>query len=232
MSWVTSKPRRLCVLAILLFSSTCKPKVGDTCAVADVTCEDQANALACVGGRRARVACGGRTGCADAKCDQTIARAGEACVRGDACAPDAIDRLRCENGRFLAAERCGGPAGCVVEKGAIACDTSRGEAGDPCRADAAPACARDAKSVVVCAAAHLAVRTTCRGPRGCVIDAMGALRCDDSIADVDDTCDLEGQAACSSDGTAELRCVAGKFTRARICRRPPCKASDADVTCD
>jgi hypothetical protein len=214
----------------------CRAKVGDTCAKGDVTCDDdRAGALACVEGHLARVACGGRAACSTgtrASCDQTIARMGDACVGGEACAVDAVELLRCDGGRFVSAGRCGGPAGCVVERGAIACDTSRGEAGDPCRDRDEVTCARDAKSALACTAGRLTTRTTCRGPRGCAIDDARKLRCDDSIAEPDDACDLDGQAACSSDGTAELRCVAGKFARVRVCRRPPCKATASEILCD
>jgi len=216
-------------IAIALTLLACKAKIGDACSSREITCEDRGAALACVGGKVARVTCGGRAGCSGA-CDQSVARAGDPCIGGEACASDAIERLRCEDGRFVSAGRCGGPAGCVVASGAIACDTSRGDVGDPCREPDAVSCARDGKAALVCTGGRLAAKTTCRGPRGCAIE-NGKLACDDTIAEADDACDLEGQAACSVDGAAELRCVRGKFSRARVCRKP-CKANDAEVLCD
>lgn len=221
-----------CVLvAAFAFVAACKPRAGDRCGVADVTCDDDGRgALACVGGVRARVACDGRAGCR-ATCDQSIARAGDACVGGEACTPDAQEHLRCESGRFVSVGRCGGPAGCVVERGSIACDTSRGEAGDPCREAGARACARDARAVLECRDGRLAMRATCRGPRGCV-EQPKTPACDDTLAEPGDACEPEGQAACSSDGASELRCMRGAFARVRICRHPPCKAGDDEVLCD
>jgi hypothetical protein len=74
------------------------------------------------------------------------------------------------------------------------------------------------------------VRTTCGGPGGCAIDG-GRLACDDSVASIGDACDLDGQAACSSDGTAELRCAVGAFARVRVCHHA-CTASADEVLCD
>jgi hypothetical protein len=102
-------------------------------------------------------------------------------------------------------------------------------AGAACTGDAL-VCTDDARAMLACDAGRFVVRTTCGGARGCAVDG-GRVACDDSIASMGDACDLDGQAACSADGTTELRCVHSTFTRVRVCHHS-CKASDAEILCD
>jgi hypothetical protein len=225
-------------LVWLLWLCACRPKVGDACRAADVTCgDDGKSAIACVSGRLASVVCGGPRGCAKGSCDQSRAEIGDACVEGaTACASDAIRSLKCESGRFVLGERCGGAAGCVVGQAGIACDTSAGAPGDPCRDAGKLACAPDGKAIVRCDGTRFVATTTCRGPSGCAPRADGAGRespfaCDDSLAEAGDACDLAAQIACSVDRKVELRCADGKFAVARVCRTP-CEVRGDDLFCD
>lgn len=218
-------------LIALLFVSACTPKLGDACKPSDVRCAaDGKSAIACVAGRLANVTCGGPRGCATGACDQSRAEIGDACVEGaTACASDAVRSLRCEAGKFALAETCGGKAGCVVAPSGIACDASAGAPGDPCREAGKVACASDGKSIVRCDGARFVATTTCHGPSGCAMRA--GPKCDDSLAEAGDPCDLDAQIACSVDRKVELRCAGGKFTVARVCHAP-CEVRADDLFCD
>jgi hypothetical protein len=128
---------------------------------------------------------------------------------------DGGDAVSCERGVIA---RCRGPKGCTLR----GCDTSRGEAGDPCDKEGTFTCGDHA--VLRCDGSSLVLASACRG--GCVYGEE--VRCDDSIAQEGDACDTPGQIACGD--RVELRCLSGKFARARECRTS-CTV-DGGVYCD
>jgi hypothetical protein len=86
------------------------------------------------------------------------------------------------------------------------------EAGDPCGATVA--CSADGTSFLRCEAGRMVVQGVCRGQRRCEANGRVA-RCDQSIAELGDTCD--GGASCSLDGLNMLACRDGRRVLKSAC---------------
>jgi hypothetical protein len=193
------------------------------------------------------VACRGARGCGhvgeDDECDDTLAAPGDPCPRSPpvdyACATDLSSALVCKDGHFGLWRRCRGPERCrVVDGRDIHCDTSLGEAGDPCERSGTFACSTDGKTMLQCDGKALVAASSCRGPKGCSFDhgEPGAephrVECDDSAADEGDPCTQPRRITCASDHKAELVCDGRVFTKKRECRRSDCRIEGTELTCD
>jgi hypothetical protein len=209
----------------------CNAKPGDKCDSRQAaTCEDRATALACQEGVLVSAPCRGPSGCVKGEaviaCDESLAVEGEACLGGDredhACGTDSTKSLLCDHGKWRVIQRCTGPKACAVDGGSVTCDLRGGAAGDPCPGAGTFACAPDFESRLACKDGKLGFDRFCKGQGGC---RDHDLACDQSIADVGDTCGLPGALACSSDRTLELICQGGAFVTRRQCAGIGCQAA-------
>jgi hypothetical protein len=156
------------------------PAAGDACEASMQGCADSSHGLFCAAGKVTSVPCRGEGGCrlgADgARCDDTLAQAGEPCVPAPsetyACSVDRADALVCSGGTFAMWRHCRGPKRCALTKGTVDCDTTAGQAGDPCDAagGGGVACSVDHASMLRCEHGTLAPAGACRGPKGCTLD--------------------------------------------------------------
>jgi hypothetical protein len=193
------------------------------------------------------VSCKGAKGCALAgdedECDDTIASAGDPCPRSPpldyACSTDHATALVCKDGRFDLWRRCRGPQGCrVVDGRNVHCDTSLGEADDPCEHAGTFACSVDGKTMLECDGKTLAAASSCRGPKACFFERgeVGAepnkIDCDDGLALEGDPCTQPRRITCSLDLKTELVCDGHKFGRKRECRRSDCRIDGTELFCD
>ena len=198
-------------------------------------CEGPATVLACQGGTFVEAKCGGPAGCAKlgprVTCDDSIASAGDACLESDtenrACGADKATSLLCTKGTFAAGQVCRGAHGCQIKGEQVACDTSRALKGDTCTTAGAFACTPDMKSRVVCKGGVYALDRYCKGATGC---HAADDSCDETVSDVGDPCGIDGMAACSSDGNAELICRAGAYFANRSCPKT-CRATATKIEC-
>jgi hypothetical protein len=231
-----------------------KPAEGKPCpAVGAVSCAGTDRAFACVapasssdshpaGGAWAAIACRGPRGCASRQgaddCDDTTAAAGDRCPDGPpvdyACTSDGGEALACKGGRFGLWRACRGVEGCrVVDGRNVRCDTSFGQADDPCGQAGTYACSVDRKAMLVCDGAKLAAASSCNGPAGCSIERDShRVDCDDSVALEGDPCDEAKRITCSADHKAELVCSGGHYARKRECRRTDCRLDGSALYCD
>jgi hypothetical protein len=239
-----------------LIAAGCRPRptAGDKCKVADqVACTSRDRALVCEGpgGGDARtwteVSCKGARGCArtsdEDECDDTLAAEGDPCPSTPpldyACSSDLSSALACHDGRFDLWRRCRGPQGCKIVDGRnVHCDTSLGEAGDPCERSGTFACSVDGRSMLACDGKTLSVVSACRGPKACWFDKgePGAephkINCDDGLADEGDLCTQARRITCALDHKAELVCDGHKFAKKRECRRSDCRIDGTELFCD
>ena len=120
------------------------------------------------------VSCKGAKGCAQSgdedECDDTLAAPGDPCPRNPpldyACATDLKSALVCKDGRFSLWRRCRGPEGCSVVDGRnVHCDTSLGEADDPCEHMGTFACSVDGQMMLECDGKALVPPPRAAGPR-------------------------------------------------------------------
>jgi hypothetical protein len=193
------------------------------------------------------VTCKGAKGCAPAggedECDDTLASPGDPCPRNPpldyACATDLATALVCKDGRFYLWRRCRGPQGCQVVDGRnVHCDTSLGEADDPCEHAGTFACSVDGKTMLECDGKTLVAASSCRGPKACFFEKgeTGAephrIDCDDGIAAEGDPCTQPRRITCALDHKEELVCDGHKFGKKRECRRSDCRIDGTELFCD
>jgi hypothetical protein len=195
----------------------------------------------------ADVPCKGARGCARAgdedACDDTIAAAGDACPRSPpldyACAASQADALVCKDGRFDLWRHCRGPQGCrVIDGRSVHCDTSLGEAGDPCERAGTFACSVDGQTMLACDGKALAAASSCRGAKACFFAAgePGAephdIDCDDGVALEGDPCTQAHRITCAVDRKAELACDGRQYKMKRECKRSDCRIDGTELFCD
>jgi len=237
--------------AVLLAVAACrdKPAPGGKCRVPyQLVCGGSDRALLCeppaAGGATVWVEapCKGAHGCShksDAdECDDTVAADGDPCPHDPpldyACTPDKTKALVCKEGHYTIWRACRGPEACQVEGGRnVRCDTTLGEAGDPCALQGTYACSSDGKAMLLCDGTSLTPASSCRGPEGCRIQRdTRKVECDDALAEEGDPCDQPKRIACAVDRKAELVCQAGKYTKKRECRRTDCRLEGSELFCD
>ena len=146
------------------------------------------------------------------RCDNTEAESGDPCLEGASCTLDHKARLRCDHGRFAVEDLCHGPKGCNITDTGVRCDNTNSEIGELCSGGIA--CTGDHATLLKCDAGKMVETRVCRGKAGCAI-VDGAIRCDQSVAQVGDACE-EG-AACSVDMKSMLGCRDGKRVVEHVC---------------
>ena len=136
----------LLLLALLHSGCSTQPKAGEACAAdSQPLCDTKTTVLRCEEGKLRSHACA--AGCNGTVCDSTQAAAGEFCdflqLEGRCRAADTHATLDCDGGcqnavatfcerSVLRELACRGPRGCRSTSKTFSCDTSLGNAGDPC----------------------------------------------------------------------------------------------------
>ncbi|MEO9233516.1 MAG: hypothetical protein ABI421_09300 [Polyangiaceae bacterium] len=207
----------------------CKPKVGAKCNSGQEICTDKASGLFCGADNKfAAMSCGGPDGCKQSQqgfaCDNSLATATDGCETNDdvACAADKKAALECHSNKFEVGSTCKGPKGCTIADDKISCDNDISDEGDACHFDDDYACTTDKQLVLRCKDKKMLAYNACRGPNGCVIKEEPVehkieFDCDDSVAQLGDSCDTESEEACTSDKKALLICKSAKFVAHKTC---------------
>jgi hypothetical protein len=227
--------RRTCALGLVvtlagLWTTGCKPKIGGRCTVGQMACEDSHGALFCEDGKYSEMTCSGPDGCVQSgksvDCDNTVANKGDGCAEAEdlACTADKKGELRCRSGHFALASSCRGASGCFFTGNKLHCDTDLADSNDPCEDKDDLACSLDKKALYKCDGTQYQLDSTCRGPKGCVIEGNN-VNCDHHVAESSDLCRFEGSYACTSDRRALLACRKGKFALEKKCGKP-CSFTD------
>ena len=229
--------------ALALSACRHRPSAGGPCRVPDqLACDGSTGALVCDSGIWVKVPCRGQRGCArngdSDECDDTVAADSDACPKNPpldyACTVDRTKALVCKGGRFTLWRECRGPERCAIVDGRnLHCDTTLGEAGDPCAQRGTYSCSVDHQTMLTCDGAALTPASSCRGPDGCRVERDARkVDCDDSVALDGDPCDQPKRIACSTDHKSELVCAVGKYSKKRDCRRSDCKLDGNELFCD
>jgi hypothetical protein len=208
----------------------CKPaKAGDKCVAGQATCVGTAGALTCgTDGKFRSMSCRGPKGCAVSggtiNCDDTIAQEKDGCDEDGevACSTDKKAALECHGGSFGVGETCKGPHGCVVDGDKIKCDNDISDPDDPCHFIGDYACSSDKTLALKCVDHKMQKLNSCRGTKGCRVFELPAEKkvefvCDDSVADLNDPCDEDGEHACSMDKKSLYVCKTSKFGLLKPC---------------
>lgn len=232
-----------------------RPAPGRACRIVDqLVCASGDRALQCEPARGTLVApagsstmweevpCKGAHGCSRKgdtdECDDTVATEGDACPRNPpldyACTADRKSALVCKEGRYSLWRACRGPDGCQVEGSRnVRCDTTLGEAGDPCAQPGTYACSTDARTMLQCDGSVLGPASSCRGPGGCRVQReTRKVECDDALAQEGDPCNQPKRIACAEDRKSELSCQGSKYVRKRECSHSDCRLEGSELFCD
>jgi hypothetical protein len=235
---------------LVVASAHCKPQKphqGQPCSPdGKLECVDAAGGLLCRGGVFVALPCRGPRGCrgtgAGSTCDDGLAEEGDPCVQtvneNVSCAVDRTRQLVCKDGVFVAQRACKGPKRCAVNGDVVSCDDTFGEVGDPCKVEDGEnnyRCAADKSLLLACdPATHtFTAYESCRGPKGCTIEADRVV-CDDAMARAGDRCHSVGDHTCSEDARSELQCSA-KATSTWVLQREctkACKIAGNQVYCE
>jgi hypothetical protein len=156
---------------------------------------------------------------------------GSSCDPREARCLDAKRAIVCDDGKFVETP-CRGKAGCLTVQESTSCDFSGNQPGD--------ACGSSNEGVAVCAGDDAMLschgrkfeRVPCRGPRGC--EMLGAqANCDQSVAEVGESCKKQNAKACSADKTQVLSCNDGHMTAQYFCRgEGQCSSAGGKLGCD
>jgi hypothetical protein len=219
--------------AVLLLSLPgCKEKVGGKCLPGQAVCSDNALALTCgTDSKYAAMQCRGPKGCArnggTILCDNSVAQLNDGCNEENdvACAVDKKAALECHGGKFVTGETCKGQRGCEIKADKINCDNDISDVDDPCHFDGDYACTPDKVYVLKCIGKKMTKLNSCRGTKGCRVFELPEEKkiefvCDDSIAQLNDPCDEEGEHACSMDKKSIYICKGAVFTAFKPCGGP------------
>jgi hypothetical protein len=237
---IDSRPRALALAALLTalaaLSVGCKkPKEGDTCTPGQALCSDtdKTAALSCGSDLKLfTMACRGPKGCAKVgsagvACDDTVAQENDGCdEEGEAaCRVDKKAALECKKNKFVVGETCKGARGCTNDGENVNCDNDISDIDDPCHFNGDYACTSDKTYALRCVDNKMKKLNSCRGAKGCRVVELPAEKkiefiCDDSLAQVDDACDEDGEHACSMDKKAIYVCKGAKFTMLKACEGP------------
>jgi hypothetical protein len=234
---------RTAVLAaalVVMLAACGKPKLGGSCKKeGDVTCVDDKSALVCVDSKWESEKCRSLNGCmsmglGEGKCTNDGFEVGEPCPGEEgnpSCSADKKAMLTCTAKHWKKTDDCAGAHGCVSSASGATCDKGTESEGATCTAqnEGNGACSPDKQKLLVCKGGKMIAASTCRGQNGCR-EAGDKLDCDDSIAMAGDTCDEEGEPACSTDKKELLHCKSGKFAKIRACKR--CTPFLDKVECD
>jgi hypothetical protein len=158
---------------------------------------------------------------------------------GDECH---TDEVRCQGpqaaiaciGQKFTTVPCRGPAGCGGEKKHATCDDSAALAGEAClpSRENVEMCAGDGKADIACEGGRWALRSACKGPKGCSVVGE-RVACDSTVAARGDVCRVEGAFACSADHKEAFVCHGGRYDVSRECRGSlGCAFEDDALTCD
>ncbi|MCA9589236.1 MAG: hypothetical protein KC657_28190 [Myxococcales bacterium] len=144
------------------------------------------------------------------------------------CSQDRRLIIQCQRGAWITVRTCLGPQGCGMSQGALMCDTSVANPGDPCGPDGSSGCTPDGRASTVCRGGRAAIASTCRGSKGCSVTS--GVACDHSVAAPGDPCDEQNGIACSTDRKTMLRCAGPVFVVAEACRNA-CLSAGGRVLC-
>lgn len=219
----------LAISCLLVELAACKPRSGGSCnTAARETCVDDKQALACHDGKWEELRCRGPLGCvakgAEGECDQSVADDKDACnLSGNfVCTSDKKAMLECAKNRWSFVQSCLGSRGCVMDQKKVTCDNSVASAGDACREEDDHACSADQKTALVCRSGKFVLASNCKGKNGCKIggdkNTGFKVECDDSLANVGDPCEKEGQYSCAPDERSIVKCVSKKFSQDDRCK--------------
>ena len=78
------------------------------------------------------------------------------------CSQDRRLIIQCQRGAWITVRTCLGPQGCGMSQGALMCDTSVANPGDPCDEQNGIACSTDRKTMLRCAGPVFVVAEACR----------------------------------------------------------------------
>ncbi len=147
-------------------------KPGDACQKeGSRVCQDDKNALVCLGGKYELQPCRGLNGCMNdgAACTNAGYLEGEPCLEEGnyECTTDKKAMLQCSTKHWKPVEKCLGQNGCVANAQGAKCDNSTSEVGAPCQKEDTYACTVDKKTLLRCTSGKLVAHATCPGMHNC-----------------------------------------------------------------
>jgi hypothetical protein len=234
-------------LSVGLVLGCAKKQADEPCTSGDVSCLDDRTGLFCRSGKLATMTCLGPAGCQkvgkdEVACDNPVARVGDGCNQKDdvACTEDRKSAVVCREGRFMVSQACKGPRGCTAKGDNVHCDNALAERGDLCTTEGDTACQTDRAAFLKCIKGTFQVSSGCRGTNHCTVtekpdENNEHFECDDSLTEVGDPCEDNGESSCSVDHKTLNVCMAHRVSASKSCPGPgACSWNDgaARFDCD
>jgi hypothetical protein len=223
--------RALRPVALLLgIALGCSKKQPDQlCTTGEVSCFDERTGLFCRDGKLATMTCLGPAGCQnvgkdEVACDNPVAHVGDGCNQTDdmACTEDGKNAVTCRAYKFVVSQACRGPRGCATKGDRADCDNSLADPGDPCTTEGDTACQTSRATLLKCTKGTFRVSNGCRGAKHCTVatkpdENNENFECDDSMTEVGDPCEDDGELSCSVDHKTLNVCKAHQIALNKVC---------------
>ncbi len=157
---------------------------------------------------------------------------GKACkTEGQESCVDGKTALACHSGVWERME-CRGVLGCRKVGSQAECDQSVALNNDVCNLADDVVCSSDRKSMLECKKNHWTKTSNCMGQNACVLVGK-TVKCDNSVANLGDSCSHDEDYACSPDKKLSLVCKGEKFKISANCRGPKgCNVIANKINCD
>lgn len=213
--------------AVLLVG--CKHKVGQKCSGTMEYCTPEGALFCAADGTLKLMPCHGPKGCTGAgqalRCDTGGSVVGEGCNTPDdyfECTSDKKAIVVCKEQTWARESTCKGVKGCRSSSEGISCDSTTADLTDECHTNGNYACTPGKDALLQCTDNAFAALAACRGPAGCssredLAAKMTNFRCDSSLAQEGDICELANDYTCAVDKKSVLVCRASKWAVHKPC---------------
>jgi len=158
---------------------------------------------------------------------------GGSCDAHEARCLDAKRALVCDDGKFVETP-CKGKGGCSTDPQLqrTSCDISGNEPGDACSSGNEGVAVCQSQQAMLSCHGKKYESVPCRGPKGCEMLGDQA-NCDQSVAELGESCKKENAKACSADKSQVLSCQGGRMSAQYSCRGDQhCGATGGKLACD
>lgn len=231
------------VACAILGGTGCKKKVGAKCSAGAAYCAGTDELFCGADGTLKAMPCHGPKGCKAAggrvSCDTTNAVAGEGCnYPSDSyeCTADKKAVVVCEKEHWVTESTCKGVRGCRSSDDGISCDSSVADPTDDCHTNGNYACTPAKDALLQCVESKFTPLAGCKGPAGCssIEDAATRtrnFRCDTTLGQEGDTCELAENFTCAVDKKSVLVCRSNKWALHKQCATPCSIDANSSVSC-
>ncbi len=232
------------VATAAMFLVGCKHKVGQKCSPGKEYCSPEGALFCGEDGTLKLMPCHGPKGCkataGKVSCDTSTVVVGEGCNTPEdyfECTTDKKAVAVCKSEKWVNEATCKGVKGCRSSSDGISCDSTTADTGDECHTNGNYACTPAKDQLLQCTDNAFAILSSCRGPAGCssredIAAKTTNFRCDSSLAQEGDVCEIANDYTCAVDKKAVLVCQSGKWAVHKPCAGACSIDASNNVSCN